>query len=183
MQYGPYCMALNKKIRNDGYRFIFRFCSSYSCSSRSSYLSPKIQLGWPLPMFVRLIIYESKYRQQYYDLFSLNNLYHIHQWAPELRSKGLDSKPMIDFQPIDLTYQGIEKTSLIMALLRNTFRSQYNIITTSFQIKAPNVMARSDIGFPFLVPLSKPILKGIWDPLILRTWMTFWTVSVILKRW
>ena len=33
-------------------------------------------------------------------------------------------------------------------------------------------MARSDIGFPFLVPLSKPILKGIWDPVILRPWMT-----------
>ena len=25
---------------------------------------------------------------------------------PDSRSKGLDSKPMIDFQPIDLTYQG-----------------------------------------------------------------------------
>ena len=82
---------------------------------------------------------------------------------PELRSKGLDSKPMIDFQPIDLTYQGIGKTSLFIILLRDTFKFRYNVIMTSFEIKAPNVLARSDVGFPFLVPLSKPILKGIWD--------------------
>ena len=32
----------------------------------------------------------------------------------------------------------------------------------SFWIKAPNILARSDIGFPFLVPLSKQALKGKW---------------------
>ena len=70
---------------------------------------------------------------------------------------------MIDFQPIDLTYQGIGKTSLFIVLLRYIFKIQYNVIMTSFETKAPNVLARSDVGFPFLVPLSKPILKGIWD--------------------
>lgn len=49
--------------------------------------------------------------------------------------------------------------STFKVILRNYFRTEYNVIT-SFQIKAPNVLARSDIGFPFLVPLSKPILKG-----------------------
>ena len=53
---------------------------------------------------------------------------------------------------------------------------------TSFGTKAPNVLARSDVGFPFLVPLSKPILKGIWGASITPSGWSMRTVCGTLKR-